>query len=350
MSIPDLKQIIIEKLEKKFGIPLDSEICIPSDEYIRLQFWPGNSFTNIATKYTGRFNIVYKVQSRQLSKFHLDAYYCAALFRYTRLFAIKFKDYLSFICADDKHKVPIGEGIATSSGVRNKKSLVPIGTELGSSDHDFTKFSLTPSVMLFCDIPNDISETFYRGQVYVSYKDTTFQPSSAIRHASEFYNTLMQYYDINLPEILLLYTDGGPDHRTTFGSVQISLICLFLQGDFDFLASVRTAPYHSWTNPAERVMSILNLALQGVSLERDKMDNVLEEILKGKNTLEEIRVAANKNDLLRIKLIDSIKPVQKLLNERTSRLSLDGKKFLTKRPDFRFQIDEMFEVTLYNLI
>ena len=80
MSIPDLKQIIIEKLEKKFGIPLDSEICIPSDEYIRLQFWPGNSFTNIATKYTGRFNIVYKVQSRQLSKFHLDAHYCAALF------------------------------------------------------------------------------------------------------------------------------------------------------------------------------------------------------------------------------------------------------------------------------
>ena len=55
----------------------------------------------------------------------------------------------------------------------------------------------------------------------------------------------MQYYDMNLPEILLLYTDGGPDHRTTFGSVQISLICLFLQGDFDFLASVRTAPYHS---------------------------------------------------------------------------------------------------------
>jgi hypothetical protein len=48
-----------------------------------------------------------------------------------------------------------------------------------------------------------------------------------------------------------------------------------------------------------------------------------------------------------MKLIDSIKPIQKLLNERTSRLSLDGKKFLTKRPDFRFQIDETFEVILY---
>jgi hypothetical protein len=176
----------------------------------------------------------------------------------------------SFICADDKHKVPIGEGIATSTGVRNKKSLILAGMDLTSSDHDYTKLSLTPSVMLFSEIPNKISDSFYNGQVYVSYKDTVFQPSTAIRHASEFFNTMMEYYNTKLPEMLILYTDGGPDHRTTFGSVQISLICLFLQGDFDFLASVRTAPYHSWMNPAERMMSIVNLALQGVSLEHEK--------------------------------------------------------------------------------
>ena len=295
-------------------------------------------------KYTGRFNIQYKVQSRQLSKFHVDAHYCAALFRYTRLFGIKFKNYTSFICADDKHKVPIGEGIATSTGVRNKKSLILAGMDLTSSDHDYTKLSLTPSVMLFSEIPNKISDSFYNGQVYVSYKDTVFQPSTAIRHASEFFNTMMEYYNTKLPEMLILYTDGGPDHRTTFGSVQISLICLFLQGDFDFLASVRTAPYHSWMNPAERVMSIVNLALQGVSLECEKMDDVLEDIFKGKNTLEEIRNAAKNNGLLKVKLKESIQPIQRLLNERTSRLSLNDKNFRTKRPDFEFQIDNIFEV------
>ena len=76
------------------------------------------------------------------------------------------------------------------------------------------------------------------------------------------------------------------------------------------------------------------------------MDDVLEEILKGKNTFEDIRATANKNDILRTQLIDSIKPVQRLLNDQTSRLSLDGKKFLTKRPDFRFQIDKTFHINL----
>ncbi len=61
--------------------------------------------------------------------------------------------------------------------------------------------------------------------------------------------------------ILLLYTDGGPDHRLTYVSVQVSLICIFLALDLDFLCAVRTPPYHSWKNPAERIMSILNMGL-----------------------------------------------------------------------------------------
>ncbi|CAB4442447.1 unnamed protein product [Rhizophagus irregularis] len=237
-----------------------------------------------------------------------------------RLFAIKYHKYCFLICADDKHKVPIGEGIASSSGIRNKPSLVSANMKLTAFDHNFTKFSLTPSVIFFCDIPTCISDSFYSRQVYVSYKNTVFQPSSALRHSTEFYKTILQQYDNgNIPEIFLLYTDGGPDHRNTFGSVQIALICLFLQGNFDFLASVRTAPYHSWMNPAERVMSILNLALQGVSLQRDPMDDILEDILKRKNTLEEIRNAAQENMKLRLKLRNSVKAVQDLLSERTKR-------------------------------
>lgn len=350
MSIADLKNIIIERLEKKYETPLNSEIFIPSNEYIRLQFWPGNATTNAASKYTGRFEIKYKVQSCQLSKFHIDAHYCAALFRYMWLFAIKYRKYCFLICADDKHKVPIGEGIASSSGVRNKPSLVPANMELTASDHDFTKFSLTPSVIIFCDIPTCISDSFYSGQVYVSYKNTVFQPSSALCHSTEFYKTILrQYNNGNIPEIFLLYTDGGPDHRNTFGSVQIALICLFLQGNFDFLASVRTAPYHSWMNPAECVMSILNLALQGVSLQRDPMDDILEDILKWKNTLEEIRNAAQENKKLGLELRNSVKAVQELLSERTKRLKLNEKNFQIYNPASIISIDETFEVFLKQL-
>ncbi len=60
-------------------------------------------------------------------------------------------------------------------------------------------------------------------------KDTVFEPNSAIRHCTEFFNTLTDYFLGKTPPILCLYTDGGPDHRTTYGSVQATLICLFLE-------------------------------------------------------------------------------------------------------------------------
>jgi len=147
-------------------------------------------------------------------------------------------------------------------------------------------------------------------------------------------------YNGNTPEIFLLNTD----HRNTFGSVQIALICLFLLGNFDLLASVRTAPYHSWMNPAERVMSILNLALQGVSLQRDSMDDILEDIFKGKNTLEEIRNAAQENKKLGLELRNSIKEVQELLSERAKRLALNEKNFQIYAPASLISIDKTFEV------
>ena len=86
----------------------------------------------------------------------------------------------------------------------------------------------------------------------MSYKNTVFEPSNAIRHSAEFLNALnIQYMHQTMAPILCLYTDGGPDHRCNYGSVQVALICLFLRGDFDLLIAVRTAPNHSWTNPAE---------------------------------------------------------------------------------------------------
>src|SRR5204862_7457015 len=134
-----------------------------------------------AINYTGRFNIRYKVQVRVLRKDHPGMHYCAAYFCYLHQFAIKFWKYSVFICADDKYKVAIGEEVATSTGVRNRKSLMPDSTVLAASDHDFTKLSLTPSVILLCKIPTSISESFYHGNVYTSYKNTVFEPSSAIR-------------------------------------------------------------------------------------------------------------------------------------------------------------------------
>ena len=91
-------------------------------------------------------------------------------------------------------------------------------------------------------------------------KDSTFEHSNPIRHATELKQILVSR-DSSTEPILVLYTDGGPDHRLTYVSVQLSLLASFIQLDLDFLCAIRTPPHNSWKNPAERIMSILNLVL-----------------------------------------------------------------------------------------
>ena len=42
--------------------------------------------------------------------------------------------------------------------------------------HDFSKFSIVPSVSLLVDILERIEDPWYRGQVFVGYKDAAFEP------------------------------------------------------------------------------------------------------------------------------------------------------------------------------
>ena len=69
----------------------------------------------------------------------------------------------------------------------------------------------------------------------------------------------------NVPPILAIYTDWRPDHRTTYGSVQTSLLGIFKRYDLDMLVACRTASGQSFINPVERIISLLNVALNGVS-------------------------------------------------------------------------------------
>ena len=97
-----------------------------------------------------------------------------------------------------------------------------MGTTFKVGDHDFTKFSIIPSVVLVVDIPDNIQELWYRGQVHVGYKDAAFKASSPMWHATELSSILSSVQR----SILFVYSDGGPDHRLTYASVQVSLITL----------------------------------------------------------------------------------------------------------------------------
>ncbi len=153
----------------------NSEIDVPSLEWIRAQFWPRNPFRRSCSSMTGRLAIKFMIQSRQLHADHIDSHYCAAIFKYLKHFAIMFRDHSAMVCLDDKHNIKIGEPDFPVAAVdRGKEVLVGMNSKFMVGDHDFTKTKFTPSVALVCDIPKDISESFYGGKVYVTMKDAIF--------------------------------------------------------------------------------------------------------------------------------------------------------------------------------
>ena len=242
---------------------------IPSKTLVRLQFTPSNPYTRTALSFTSRFPLQHKIQRCQLRVNHPDDHYCAAQYKYLRYRAVEEGPNALFFPCDDKSKIHVGEPDApVSTGVRGKTTITTKDTTLEALDHDLYKSSLTPNVVLKIKVPETPDKSFVRGQVYVTVSDSVFQSSSLFRHAvmlANIYETLFEKVFT-----LIKYTDGGMDQRNTLESVKIATICLWKDLDLDMIITGRCAPGHSFTNPAVRIMSILNLALQNVATERSK--------------------------------------------------------------------------------
>ena len=280
------------------------------------------------------------VQARQFRKDHVDSHYASALFRYEKEFSVKYRPYVTFVCQDDKHTCKVGEpGYPVAAVERGKSVIVGMDQSMQVGDHDFCNISITPSVTFILDVPEDMDGSFYRGQVYVGVKENCFEPSP-LRHNTEL-STVLKGTDDR--EILCLYTDGGPDHRVTYISVQLSLICLFLRHNYDMVLAVRTPPYGSWKDPAERIMSILNIGLQSVGLMRDESPHRdIEAGLKKCNSMKEIRSFAEKEPDVEKEVIDSVKGVKDLLGQVFSKLSLKGKHFKIFEAAKQNELDDLF--------
>ncbi len=232
------------------------------------------------------------------------------------------------------YSIYIGEpNCPTSAVTRNVRALTTSDTILGACDHNFTKFNLTPSVYLICDIPDDANSSFYRGQPVVTLKDSVFLSSSPYRHMTEFVELAKEAFSERVvPPIIFFYHDGGPDHRLNYFSVMISYVCAFRWLNLDLLVAVQTAPNNSWLNPCERLMSILNLGLQCVSTARAQVSSEDEATLKSCNSMADIRREAYSKPLLKKAAADSLAPVVSLIEERFQRLSLKDKSFQIGKP------------------
>ena len=104
-----------------------SEMCppgtpIPSVKWLALQFWPKDPTKKNAMQYTGRFEVKYMVQARQFRPSHPDVHYASALFRYQRMFAVKYSSLCNYVFLDDKHHCKVGEpGLPVAAVDRGKR-------------------------------------------------------------------------------------------------------------------------------------------------------------------------------------------------------------------------------------
>jgi hypothetical protein len=156
LSVQDLVATIVKRLLA--GTP------IPSCEWVRLQFWPTDATRNAAMKYSGRFDVKFKVQSRQIRGHHDDQAFVLHQLSLIKHFCVKYRVYVDLWWMDDKAIVPIGEpGLPVSTGVRaHNASLVPTaGPELSALDHDFHVCGAIPSVAFKSVIPETATESFF---------------------------------------------------------------------------------------------------------------------------------------------------------------------------------------------
>ena len=259
-------------------------------------------------------------------------------------YAVNLKDsigdeYVAMISMDDKAKIQVGEpGLPMAAVARGKKVIVGMNQSFMVGDHDFSKVSLLPSVTLIHEIPDSIDGSFYRGQPYCCLKFMPTSPSTPLRHMAE----LSKIHPENKP-VLLLFSDGGPDHNVSFVSVQISLIAYFRYGNLDQLIALRTAPGHSYRNPVERINAILNLALQAVGMMRKEMSKEMEDLFKKCGTLKKIRKQMESNPELEEALLDSVQPTIVLLADVISRCRLKENNFKVSTPADQEIMSELFQ-------
>ena len=209
-----------------------------------------------------------------------------------------------------------------------------------------TSSSLTPSVYLQCAIPISPDKSFVRGKVTTIINDSVFQTSSPFRHTAALIKMLHHQDQI---KVLMKFSDGGTDQRNTLEAVKCASICLFKELNLDMLILARCAPGHSWVNPAERVMSILNLGLQNCSLQRDAADDETEKRINNCNSMAAIQKLADKHDGIKEKWAKAVEPVQSVVKDRFMRLSLKEEPFQHEEPVTERAINELKECHLKKL-
>ena len=208
-----------------------------------------------------------------------------------------------------------------STGVRaNTRTAIVSATgdnALCAMDHDFHVVNLVISVTLRCNIPNEVGGSFFMGDeddgnggLFYTLRDAIFDASRIFDHTAQLIDCVKRS-SLN-PFVLVLQTDGGPDHSIKFASTKNAMIALFMSLDLDHLVVLRGAPNGSAYNKIERAMSPANSALANVSVKRAVMPGWAEKLMKNSNSMSEVRLTNENHEKAR----DNAKKQMVRLNNR----------------------------------
>jgi hypothetical protein len=230
-------------------------------------------------------------------------------------------------------------------GASKKSMSPPTYIQPSATDHDFVDDHIIPSVIVVGVIPHKLDGNWYDVRmVIVTLKNQPFEPSSATRHAVETSQNVIGHQQAPIQPIMVVYTDGGPGHRTNFITVILAAVGLFIKENLDILVQMRTPPGWSIRNVAERVMSIINCRLYGWCVVRKQLGDDEEAISKGCGGNAKYGKKAEKEPEVKKLLKESCAPAIEELHRRLSQLTCSGTPLRKGEPADHSEIKRMFEL------
>ena len=210
--------------------------------------------------------------------------------------------------------------VHVSTGVRaNNRGIVQADcNDLNACDHDFCRGRGICSATLRSNIPSSIAGSFFigneddQGQIFVTLRDGVFDGSEIFDHCAQLCD-VMAHKGLT-PTVVVLQTDGGPDHSLKRVAVKNALCALFRKLNLDRLIVLRCAPNGSAANFIERSMSVLNLGLAHVSLKRADMPEWAALLIDRCTSMQQIRDAAAKVDKEQKEALESLPKLREQLN------------------------------------
>ena len=298
-----------QRLHAKAGHEQDP---IPCHQTVRLQFSPNHPTRLTSARFSRRFKIVRKVQTRCLRKQHEDAHWVAALAKYNKIHLCSVRDATveaglvgSVVAAglDDKAMIPEGlPGLPVDSRARPHGPVFALAEEqLAASDHDADRQgAIVPSLHFLKQIPEHPSDSWYSGSPICVLHDAVFEKSNPFFHAANLLHILRSQggadgllFGLRDLLFLSLQHDGGADHHNQHLKVKLSLLALKRCLPVKRLDSQRGCPGQSAALIHERVFSLLNIGLQHTAFARPELDDPeCEAMLANLSSMAQIRHAA----------------------------------------------------------